>query len=88
LEFDSIVVLNDGADNGIFDLGAEIEFGLWFFGWHASVTGGGGTLSAVGSHRKMPPRGLTLRGSGLTYNQSSTSAYKGISVRCCEENLS
>jgi hypothetical protein len=97
LEFDSIVVLNHGADNGILDLVvmkvhadfvADIEFGLWFFGWHASVTGSGGTLSAVGSHRKVPPRGLALRGARSTYNQSSISAYNGTSVLCCEENLS
>ena len=48
LEFDCIVVLNNGADNGILDLAVM----------------------------------------KLHADQSSTSAYKGTSVHCCEENPS
>jgi hypothetical protein len=44
------------------DFVADLVFALWFLGRHASVTGSGGTLSAVGSHHKVPPRVMTLRG--------------------------
>ena len=63
LQFDSIVVLNHGANDGILDLAAKqihadfvtgLEVALWFLGWHAvdcmtgkAATVRGGAVSAA-----------------------------------------